>query len=366
MVLRTEEAHPGIVTDERTTMSTTDTPTAPLKELHRSRDDRYLAGVSGGLGRYFDLPPTFFRIAFAILTLVGGAGILLYVAAALVIPDEGRRDSIVSEALRRHRERPWLLAGVALVGIAVLSLVAQADFWPNSGFAWMLLLLGGLAIVIAQRRSGDGEPPPETGAEIRAPRKPSIFLPIFGALVAGAGGLALLSATGVDVRWDIALAVGAIATGLAVAIGAFYERRTGGLVLVGILLASVAIAVSAVDVRLEGPVGDRTYRPFSSSDVQRMYDVSIGDLTVDLASASFAGDKEVEANVGVGALTVIVPDDVGVDVDASASAGEVTVFGRTSTGWHARVTALDDGSSDATLKIDAHIGLGDLNVVRAP
>ncbi len=347
-------------------MTTTETPTTSIKELHRSREDRILAGVAGGLGRYFDLSPTFFRIAFAVLTLVGGAGILIYVAAALVIPDEGRHDSIVSEALRRHRDRPWLLAGVALVGIATLSIVAQADFWPNSGFAWTLLLLGGLAIVIAQRRSGDGEPAPETGTEVRAPRKPSIFLPVFGVLLAAAGVLALLSAVGVNVHWDVALAVGAIGIGLAVAIGAFYQRRTFGLVIVGVLLTSLAIAVSAIDVRFDGPVGDRTYRPYSSSDVNRTYDVSVGDLTVDLTSASFAVDKEVDANVGVGALTVIVPGDVGVEVDASVSAGEVTVFGRSSDGWHARVTALEDGSSDATLKIDAHVGLGDLNVVRRP
>ena len=158
-------------------MTTTETPTSSIKELHRSREDRILAGVAGGLGRYFDLSPTFFRIAFVILTLVGGAGILIYVAAALVIPDEGRTDSIASEALRRHRDRPWLLAGVALVAIAVVSLVAQADFWPNSGFAWTLLLLGGAAIVIAQRRGNDGEPAPETGTEVRAPRQPSLFLP---------------------------------------------------------------------------------------------------------------------------------------------------------------------------------------------
>src|SRR5215207_9716803 len=119
-------------------MTTTDTPTAPVKELHRSREDRILAGVAGGLGRYFDVSPAFFRIAFAVLTLVGGAGILLYVAAALVIPDEGERDSIVSDSLRRHRERPWMLVGLALVAIATLSIVAQADFWPNSGFAWTL------------------------------------------------------------------------------------------------------------------------------------------------------------------------------------------------------------------------------------
>jgi phage shock protein PspC (stress-responsive transcriptional regulator) len=348
-------------------MTTTETPTASIKELHRSREDRILAGVAGGLGRYFDLSPTFFRIAFAVLTLVGGAGILLYVAAALVIPDEGKHDSIVSEALRRHRDRPWLLAGVALVGIATLSIVAQADFWPNSGFAWTLLLLGGVAIVIAQRRSGDGEPPSETGTAVRAPRQPSLFLPVFGLLLAAAGALALLEATGTDVRWSIALAAGAIATGVVVAAGAFLRRRTGGLVVVGVVLAALAVTVSAVDVRLDGPIGDRTFRPFDAASVQRTYDVSIGSLTVDLTNAGLSGDRELDANVGIGELRVIVPNDVAVDVDASASAGDVVVFGVQDDGANAKVSGRSVGTSGASdrVHIDAHVGLGQVVVERA-
>ena len=346
-------------------MTTTETPTTSVKELHRSRDDRILAGVAGGLGRYFDLSPTFFRIAFVILTLVGGAGILIYVAAALVIPDEGRTDSIVSEALRRHRDRPWLLAGVALVGLAVVSIVAQADFWPNSGFAWVLLLLGGLAIVIAQRRSGAGEQASETGTEARAPRQPSLFLPVFGVMLAAAGVLALLEATGSDVPWSIALAAGAIGTGVVIAAGAFLRRRTGGLVVVGIVLATLAIAVSAVDVRFDGPIGDRTYRPFDAASVQRTYDVSIGSLTVDLTNVDLSGDREIDANVGIGELRVVVPNGVSVDVDASASAGDVVVFGLQDDGTKAKVSGSfgTTGSSD-TLHIDAHVGLGQVVVER--
>ena len=348
-------------------MTTTDTPTPSIKELHRSREDRILAGVAGGLGRYFDLSPTFFRIAFVILTLVGGAGILIYVAAALVIPDAGRTDSIVSEALRRHRDRPWLLAGVALVGLALVSLVAQADFWPNSGFAWVLLLLGGLAIVIAQRRGNDGAPSPETGTEVRAPRQPSLFLPVFGVLLAAAGALALLEATGTDVPWTIALAAGAIGIGVVVATGAFLRRRTGGLVVVGVILATLAVTVSVIDVRLDGPIGDRTFRPFDAATVQRTYDVSIGSLTVDLTKAGLSGDREIDANVGIGELRVVVPTDVNVDVDASASAGDVVVFGAQDDGANAQVSGRSAGTPGAsdTLHIDAHVGLGQVVVERA-
>jgi phage shock protein PspC (stress-responsive transcriptional regulator) len=361
-----------------TAMSTSETQSASIKELHRSRDERILAGVAGGLGRYFDITPTFFRIGFAILALVGGAGILLYVAAWLVIPDEGESDSIVSEALRRRRDRPWLLAGVALVAIALVSLLAQADFWPNSGFAWTLLLLGGLAIMIAQRRAGDGTPPDVSTAPddstapgaiatpAARPRQPSLLLPGLGVLLAAAGALALLDAVGVDVRWDVALAVGAIGTGVAVVAGVALRRRTGGLVVVGLVLASLAVAVSAVDVRLEGPIGSRVYSPVETSDLKRDYDISIGDLELDLSNAALAaGDTEVDANVGIGELMVIVPDGVAVDVDASASAGEVTVFGRSESGVDADLSAsIHAPRSDRTLRIDAHVGLGDVIVER--
>jgi phage shock protein PspC (stress-responsive transcriptional regulator) len=360
-------------------MSTSETQSASIKELHRSRDERVLAGVAGGLGQYFDISPTFFRIGFAILTLVGGAGILLYVAAWLVIPDEGESDSIVSEALRRHRDRPWLLAGVALVAIALVSLFAQADFWPNSGFAWILLLLGGLAIVIAQRRANDDRQPDDAAktAETTAatpaatpaarPRQPSLLLPGLGVLVAAAGALALLDAVGVDVRWDVALAVGAIGTGVAVVAGVALRRRTGGLVVVGLVLTALAVTVSAVDVRLEGPIGSRTYSPVETSDLKSDYDLSIGDLKLDLSNAALAaGDTEVDANVGIGELRVIVPDGVAVDVDASASAGEVTVFGRSESGVDADLSSsIHAPGSDRTIRIDAHVGLGEVVVERA-
>jgi phage shock protein PspC (stress-responsive transcriptional regulator) len=364
-------------------MSTTETPVAAQpKELHRSRDDRLLAGVAGGLGRYFEISPNFFRAGFAILTLVGGAGILLYLAAALVIPEEGRADSIAAEALKRYRERPWLLVGVALVGIAVLSLVAQADFWPDSGFAWTLLVLGAITIAIAQRGRGDRPPPAaEAGATdppraeaptqplpARAPKPPSLLVPVLGLLLAAAGLLAFLSAVGVDIRWDLALAGAATAVGVAVVAGAFLRRRTGGLVVLGLTLAGLALAVSAIDVRLEGPVGDRMYHPVSAEDVSRSYELAIGELDIDLSNTALeSGSTPIDANVGIGDLTVIVPRGVVVDVDATASAGSVSVFGREETGVDSDIRVTGIGAPpnlDKTLVLDAHVGLGSVTVVR--
>jgi len=56
------------------------------KKLYRSRANRILAGVSGGLGEYFDIDPIIVRIIFILLALGHGAGVLIYVILALVIP----------------------------------------------------------------------------------------------------------------------------------------------------------------------------------------------------------------------------------------------------------------------------------------
>lgn len=75
------------------------------QELRRSTDDRMLAGVAGGLARYLDVDATLVRIAFVILTVVGGAGVPLYLAAWLLIPEDGADQSIAASFLDSHRNR---------------------------------------------------------------------------------------------------------------------------------------------------------------------------------------------------------------------------------------------------------------------
>ena len=58
------------------------------KRLYRSRTDRQLAGVCGGLANYLEIDPTMIRIAFVLLALFGGPGLLLYIIMALVVPEE--------------------------------------------------------------------------------------------------------------------------------------------------------------------------------------------------------------------------------------------------------------------------------------
>ncbi len=59
---------------------------APVKRLYLSSQNRKIAGVCGGLGEYFTVDPTIFRIIFVISSFMGGAGILLYIILWLVMP----------------------------------------------------------------------------------------------------------------------------------------------------------------------------------------------------------------------------------------------------------------------------------------
>ena len=73
--------------------------------LRRPFEDRMLAGVAAGLARYFGVDATIVRIAFVVLTVVGGAGIPLYLAGLLLIPDEGSDQSIAGSIIESLQSR---------------------------------------------------------------------------------------------------------------------------------------------------------------------------------------------------------------------------------------------------------------------
>ena len=87
------------------TQSTTTYDRPARKELRRSTDDRMLAGVVGGLARYLDVDATLLRIVFVALTVMGGAGVPIYLAAWLLIPEDGADQSIAASFLDSHRNR---------------------------------------------------------------------------------------------------------------------------------------------------------------------------------------------------------------------------------------------------------------------
>ena len=67
--------------------------------LSRPVDDRMLGGVASGIARYLRVDVTVVRIVFAVLAIMGGAGIPIYLAGWLLIPEEGARQSIASDLI---------------------------------------------------------------------------------------------------------------------------------------------------------------------------------------------------------------------------------------------------------------------------
>ena len=277
------------------------THTNAVRRLERSSSDKMLTGVCGGLGRYFDLNPTVFRVGFVVLTLLGGAGVLVYLAAALVMPGEGKERSLAEQVLAERKERPWPLIGLAIVGVALIVLLSRAALWPAAGAGWIFVLVVGL-VVLWVSRSG---------------RWGGRLLKLFIALV-----LAALAA----------------------------------------FVTAVVLAFSWFNVSFSDGVGDRVYAPSTPASIASSYKLGIGNLRIDLSAIPpVANELHLKAKVGVGELRIVVPDGVPVQVDAHAKLGDVHVLRLEDSGRNAVVRTGGGGG----YVIDARVGLGRVDVVRA-
>jgi phage shock protein PspC (stress-responsive transcriptional regulator) len=74
-------------------------------QLRRPADDRMLAGVAAGLAGFLGIDVSIVRIAFAVLAVVGGAGLPIYLAGWLLIPEEGSELSLASEFVQSLQSR---------------------------------------------------------------------------------------------------------------------------------------------------------------------------------------------------------------------------------------------------------------------
>lgn len=68
------------------------------KKLYRSREDRWVGGVCGGLAKYLDVDPIVIRLIALILVLCAGGGLLVYIIAWIVIPEEPDSLAIMDES----------------------------------------------------------------------------------------------------------------------------------------------------------------------------------------------------------------------------------------------------------------------------
>ncbi len=130
-------------------------PYQDLDLLRRSRSDRYLAGVAGGLGRHFGVDPTIIRVLLAVLAFFGGAGVLVYAVCWLLVPEEGKDRA----AIRTSGETLKLVL-LAAAGVAVVLAVGDASSDFNAGW-WIasLAVITAVVLIVRDRRENRGALP---------------------------------------------------------------------------------------------------------------------------------------------------------------------------------------------------------------
>jgi phage shock protein PspC (stress-responsive transcriptional regulator) len=142
-----------------------------LRALRRSRSDRVVAGVLGGMGRRLGVDPLVLRIVTVVLAIFGGVGILAYAAAWLLIPGEDDEGSVAEQALGRQDSGSPRTATVALaLGLALVVLVAGGGIVGGDWDGGVLLLLAALGFVVLLRR--DDRPPVAEPAQGDDPAHP--------------------------------------------------------------------------------------------------------------------------------------------------------------------------------------------------
>ena len=199
---------------------TSETDTS-LRRLSRSRTDRLLGGVCGGLGRAIGIDPLVVRVALVALTVAGGTGALIYVLAWLLLPEDGADRSLARAAVTDRGTSLGEVVAVASIVLGVILLVRATGVWFSDAFVWPLLLAGvGLAVIWRQA----GERFRSSVPDLRSRRAAlarigvGVFL-----VVSGVGAFLAASDAFSAVRQGV-MATTAIVGGLALITGPFWVR----------------------------------------------------------------------------------------------------------------------------------------------
>ncbi|MFT9494772.1 PspC domain-containing protein [Anaerosolibacter sp.] len=137
------------------------------KQLYRSKHNRVISGVCGGIAEYLDLDPTLIRLLWVLITIPGGIGFIAYIVSIIIIPENPQQIGVSSHTQEKtfivhgenrtpeeisHKNR--MLAGSILIVLGLFFFSKQFFHWLDIGRLWPLLLIGGGIYVIYR---GKGE-----------------------------------------------------------------------------------------------------------------------------------------------------------------------------------------------------------------
>jgi phage shock protein PspC (stress-responsive transcriptional regulator) len=394
-------------------------PTPSRPPLRRSVADRKVAGVAGGLGRYFDIDPLIFRVVFVTLAIFGGSGLLLYAIGWLLVPEDGDTESEAAR-LVNGRATTKIVGGIllAIVGLLVVGNFARTGFGFGGFAALVAVAIAAYLIsrsdadrpLVAPQQAPGPQPPPfygQTAGTAYAaaaappsfqgaappapppyqgfaapapapwtppsprpprPRSPLGLVTLSLALVVAGALVAWNLATTHDVPAEIVLASCLAVVGLGLVVGTF-AGRARGLIVVGALLVVATSIAGVSNIGLRGGVGDRTWTPRNAAAVHDTYRLGVGESQLDLSLLRLAPGETVALRVrqGVGDLKIVLPDGVPADVDTEVNAGAIrlpTGTEQSGTSLHRRYVDPPDGTTPV-ITIDAELGIGNLEVSRA-
>jgi signal transduction histidine kinase/phage shock protein PspC (stress-responsive transcriptional regulator) len=211
------------------------TETRPsLRHLHRSRTDRILGGVCGGLARSLGIDPLVVRVAVVALTVAGGTGALLYVLAWLMLPEDGTDRSLAHAAVRDRGTNLGEVLAVGSIVLGAILLVRATGIWFSDAFVWPLLLAGvGLAVIWRQAgdddrasllRVGDRLRRSDNTPDLRTRRAALARVAVGGFMVVSGVGAFLAASDAFSAVRQGLLATAAIVGGLALITGPFWVR----------------------------------------------------------------------------------------------------------------------------------------------
>ena len=354
-----------------------------LGRIRRSTTDRKVAGVAGGLGRHLDVDPLVLRVAFVVLAFFGGAGLIVYAAGWLLVPEDDGSEAVVR---LEDRTRGVVLAVIGVVaGVSIVAELAGGA-WGPFWFPWQLVVIGVVAVVLLSRRdrraaavppyvppapyAGAGQtwvapPPPPPPPVVKDPRRrgPLLFWTTMALVALAEGVLGIVDLAGATVAEGAypALALGII--GAALVLGAFFGRA-GGLVLVGLVTALVLLVATASehidpDAQRESPV--------TAASLDPAYRFGVGELVLDLTRIEDLEELDgrvLDIDVQVGSVEVIVPR--GLSVEASGQVhgpGEIRLFGEQRGGIDTVASEVHDaGPGSPVLVLDVEMNVGEIQV----
>lgn len=122
--------------------------------LYRSRTERMVSGVCGGLGKALGLDATLVRLFFILLTLANGIGFLLYLVLMILMPSAPEEDNPAAPVLPFWENSEAIrLGGISLVVVGIIALIGELDLpqlaWANTGTLWpAMLVLGGVVLLV--------------------------------------------------------------------------------------------------------------------------------------------------------------------------------------------------------------------------